>query len=161
MKTEIQHLFNLCMESASEEELEILTDLLHRFNNKKSNKNISFIDNLLQMEKVINHETCEITIPLSSVLNNSLGIVHGGITATLIDTAMGTLANTILPDGFSAVTTQLNIHYLAVGQGEYLHCKAQIDHKGTKTMVLSADVHRIDGKKIAQASGSFFIVKKK
>ena len=161
LKTEIGNLFNICMDNATEEELEVLLHLLHGINKKQSIRNVSFIDNLLHLEKVINHESCEITIPLSSLLNNSLGIVHGGIIATLIDTAMGTLANSLLPDGFGAVTTQLNIHYLAVGKGDYLQCKAQIDHKGTKTMVLSATVHRADGKKIAQASGSFFIVAKK
>ncbi len=161
MVTELRNLFNTCIDNASEEELKVLYDLMQGINNKQTKENSSFIDSLLHMEKVIDNESCEITIPISSLINNSLGIVHGGITATIIDTAMGILANIILPDGFNAVTTQLNIHYLAVGNGDYLQCKAQIDHKGSKTMVLSATVHRSDGKKIAQASGSFFIIAKK
>lgn len=161
MDVQLRELLETCMERASTEELEILTDILLGFHKKQSNINSSYLGGLLHMEQTTNEEMCEITVPLSPLMNNTLGIVHGGITATIIDSAMGTLANSLLPEGFGAVTTQLNIHYLSVGKGDYICCKAQIDHKGTRSMVLSADVHRSDGKKIAQATGNFFIIEKK
>lgn len=161
MKEQLRKLLEQSMEQATTEELEGLNNLLRGFNKKQKNINSSYIGGLLHMERTMDEKVCHLTVPLSPLLNNTLGIVHGGITATIIDSAMGTLANSILPEGYGAVTTQLNIHYLAVGKGDFLQCKAYIDHKGTKNMVLSADVHRSDGKKIAQATGSFFIIKKK
>ncbi|MFE8695311.1 PaaI family thioesterase [Cytobacillus sp. FJAT-53684] len=161
MKEQLKELLENCMDHASTEELEVLTDILRGFHKKQNKINSSYIGGLLHMERTMDDKMCELTVPLTPLLNNSLGIVHGGMTATIIDSAMGTLANSLLPEGFGAVTTQLNIHYLSVGTGDYLQCKAHIDHKGTKSMVLSADVHRSDGKKIAQATGSFFIIKKK
>jgi uncharacterized protein (TIGR00369 family) len=161
MKEQIRTLLENCLEEATSEEQEVLADMLKGFNKKQKKINSSYIGGLLHMERTMDDEICELTIPLTSLANNPLGIVHGGITATIIDSAMGTLANSLLPEGFGAVTTQLNIHYLSVGKGAYLHCKAHIDHKGTKTMVLSAEVTRADGKRIAQATGSFYIIKKR
>lgn len=161
MKNQVREILEECLSEASVEELEILKDVLLGFQKKQLNINSSYIGGLLHMERTISDETCELTVPLTPFFHNSLGIVHGGITATIIDTAMGTLANSLLPDSYNAVTTQINIHYLAVGNGDYMKCKARLEHKGSKTMVISADVHRSDGKKIAHASGSFFIIKKK
>lgn len=161
MEEQLHELYKQYTEKATSEEKDILLTILKGLNKRKSKKQGSYIGGLLNMEKTLNKHICELTIPITPLLNNSLDIVHGGITATLIDSAMGTLANHVLPEEYGAVTTQLNIHYLSIGKGEYLTCKARIDHKGTKTMVMSADVYRCDGKKIAQASGSFFIIGKK
>ena len=112
------------------------------------------------MERKIDENTCEITIPLHPIINNNLDILHGGITATVLDTTMGSLANYLLPEGFGAVTNQINIHYIAPGIGETLRCKAEIVHKGTKTMVIAGEAYRSDGKKIAYATGTFFTISK-
>lgn len=159
---EILDMLDECIQDANEEDLAILKELLNGVRNKQAQSNgVGFIGSLLQMERKITEDSCEITIPVSPMIHNSLGIVHGGITATLIDSAMGTLANTLLPEGLSSVTTQLNIHYIAPGFGDYLRCVAHCEHKGTKTMVLTSTVYRSDGKKVATASGSFFIIEKK
>ncbi len=160
MEKELQHLLEECISLSSEKELKALKTVLSGVKNKLSEKNSTYIDGLLHMDRVLDNETCEITIPITSILDNTLGIVHGGFTATILDTAMGTLANKLLPEGYAAVTSQLNIHYLAPGVGDQLHCKATLIHKGRSTVVLEADVFRSDGKKIAHSSGSFFVVKK-
>ncbi|UII57287.1 PaaI family thioesterase [Cytobacillus spongiae] len=159
MKDEIKQLTEEYLEHANKEDLEILKSALQGLR-KKQTTPTTYLGGLLHMERTMTKESCEITIPINQLLDNSLGIVHGGITATLLDTAMGSLANYILPEGYGAVTSQLNIYYLATGQGDYLSCKAKIDHQGKKTMVISADVFRSDGRKIAQASGIFFIIEK-
>ncbi|WP_066289490.1 PaaI family thioesterase [Bacillus sp. FJAT-29937] len=160
MKNQVREIVEDCLANITPDELNTLTDLLRGFQKKQQNINNSYVDALMHMEKTMTNEQCEITVPISPLLNNSFGIVHGGITATIIDTAMGTLANFLLPEGYGAVTTQLNIHYLSVGKGDYIQCKAHLEHKGTKTMVMSAYVYRSDGKKMAHATGSFFIIRK-
>lgn len=160
MKAELRQLLETCIQNGSEDDLNSLTYLLEGFKKKIQKNRSTYIDGILQMERKLDAETCEISIPLHPILNNNLNITHGGITATILDTTMGSLANYLLPEGFGAVTNQLNIHYIALGIGETLRCKAEIVHKGTKTMVISGEAFRSDGKKIAYATGTFFIINK-
>lgn len=158
--TELNSLLEECLQLASEEDKNIISNILTGVKQKLETKEETYISKILQFEKKIEDNTYELTIPVSSLINNNLDIVHGGITATVIDTAMGMMAANTLPAGYACVTTQLNIHYLAPGVGKEITCKARFVHQGSKTIVMESDVHRDDGKKIAHATGSFFIVKK-
>lgn len=156
MKEKMTQLFTEIIEKGSEEDLSVLHQILEGLNNKQH----TYINSLLHMNGGLKENTFEITIPLHSLVNNPLNILHGGITATVIDTCMGALVHNILPEGHAAVTSQLNIHYIAPGIGDSITCRSRIDHHGSKTMLVSADVFRSDGQKIAQASGTFFILKR-
>jgi uncharacterized protein (TIGR00369 family) len=160
VEKDLHQLLDECISLSGEQELEALKTVLAGVKNKLSGKNSTYIDGLLHMNRRLDDQTCEIDIPITRVLDNTLGIVHGGFTATVLDTAMGTLANRLLPEGYAAVTSQLNIHFLAPGIGDKLHCKASLIHKGRSTIVLEADVFRSDGKRIAHSSGSFFVIEK-
>lgn len=157
MKNEIMELVDKLFHDGSQRDLQALKHVLEGLNNKP----FIYMDEILHMEGEVKDNTCEVTMPLNPLVNNPLDIVHGGVTATLIDAAMGRLIHTILPPELAGVTTQLNVQYIAPGIGESITCKARIDHQGGKTMLLSADVFRSDGQKIAQATGSFFIIKKR
>jgi uncharacterized protein (TIGR00369 family) len=47
---------------------------------------------------------------------NPIGSVHGGIAATLLDSAMGCAIHTTLAPGSGYTTAQLNLHYLRAMQ---------------------------------------------
>jgi len=160
MKEDLRYLLETILQNGSEEDLEVIKQLLEGVENKIKRNRRTYIDGILHMETNFTEDSCEITIPISPVINNNLNIVHGGITATVLDTTMGVLANRLLPEGYGAVTNQLNIHYIAPGIGDALNCKAEVIHKGTKTMVISGEAFRSDGKKIAYATGTFFMIKK-
>lgn len=161
MNSELQNLLEECLQNGTDEDYEVLKLFLQGIQKKQlDNNGAGYIGRVLNMAAKIHDKTCEMTIPINPFIMNSLGIVHGGITATMIDSAMGTLANSLLPSGYATVTTQLNIHYIAPGLGDYLHCTVEVEHKGTKTMVLSATVVNSEGKKVAKATGSFFIIEK-
>jgi acyl-coenzyme A thioesterase PaaI-like protein len=49
---------------------------------------------------------------------------------------------------------------MAPGIGDTLRCTADIIHQGSKTFVISGQAYRSDGKKIAYATGTFFIIQK-
>jgi uncharacterized protein (TIGR00369 family) len=162
MKDYLHQLLENCIQGGSEEDLSALAYALEGIEKKIEKRSGQYVDELLHMERKIDKDkkTCEISVPLNPILNNSLNIVHGGFTATILDTAMGSVANSLLPKGYGAVTNQLNIHYIAPGIGDILHCKADIIHQGSKTIVVSGEVYRSDGKKIAYATGTFFIIQK-
>lgn len=162
MKDYLHQLLDHCLVNGTEKDLSALVNVLEGIQKKVNNPKIQYIDGLLHMDRKVDREkkTCEITVPLNPLLDNSLNIVHGGITATVLDSVMGTVANIFLPEGYGAVTNQLNIHYIAPGIGEQMRCTADLVHQGSKTIVVTGEAYRSDGKKIAHATGTFFIIQK-
>ncbi|MFC7784496.1 PaaI family thioesterase [Rossellomorea sp. GCM10028870] len=161
MKERVQQLFDECLSAATDEELLIMKQLLEGVKRKKEKENGSIIGGIFAMDREVKDGNFEISIPITPVTYNSLEIVHGGVTATLVDSAMGTLANMMLPEDYGAVTTNLNVHYLAPGVGERLTAHATVVHQGSKTIVVDGKVVSSDGKIVAHSTGSFFIFKKK
>ncbi|WP_413356119.1 PaaI family thioesterase [Robertmurraya sp. 2P01SA] len=157
MQDNLKERFQKIIENGTEEELTVLEHILEGLDDKEH----SYINRLLHMNYKITEDGLEIKIPLHPMVNNPLKILHGGITATVIDTAMGALVHQTLPNDKAGVTTQLNINYIAPGIGNDITCKAKISHHGSKTLLVNADVFRSDGQKIAQATGSFFIIERK
>ncbi|CAN7443406.1 PaaI family thioesterase [Rossellomorea sp. LjRoot5] len=161
MREQVHKLFSECMTRATDEDLLIMKQLLVGIQRKNSGENGSIIGGVFAMDRKMEDGNFEVSIPITPVTHNSLEIVHGGVTATLVDTAMGTLANMILPEGYGAVTTNLNVHYLAPGVGERLTAHATVVHQGSKTIVVDGKVVSSEGKIVAHSTGSFFIFRKK
>jgi uncharacterized protein (TIGR00369 family) len=161
MQEELHKLLDEVLETADEEEVISIHQLLNGVKRKQNNQNESIIGGIFAMDKSTVDGNFSISIPITSVTYNSLKIVHGGVTATLVDTAMGTLANMMLPEGYGAVTTNLNVHYVSPGVGEELFASATIVHQGSKTMVVEGKVITSSGKLVAQSTGSFFIFEKR
>ncbi|WMM89870.1 PaaI family thioesterase [Heyndrickxia coagulans] len=159
MKEEIHHTFEKVVQAATEEDLIVLQQMLNGLSNKQAGNERTYFKDLFLMEADFDGEECEVDIPVTPLLYNNFSIVHGGVTATLLDTAMGVMANNLLPAGQQAVTSNLTIHYIAPGTGSRLKAKAKVIHRGTQTMVLEGTAFRDDGTKIAHCTGSFFILK--
>ena len=84
-------------------------------------------------------------------------IVHGGVIATLIDSAISTAARWFMQKGQRTVTTDLNIHYLRPAVGEKLTAKAKISHAGKSLMFGTCEVYAGD-KKVAFGSASYRVL---
>ena len=67
-------------------------------------------------------------------LYNPFGGVHGGVLATMLDSAMGCAIQSKLPAGVASTTVDLNISYLrpATRDTGVLTCQAQVIHSGRK-----------------------------
>lgn len=88
------------------------------------------------------------------------GIAHGGVIATLLDTAMGVAVSTQCPDGSFAVTCQLNVHFIRPGwNGERVLVNAEVTHVGATTAVARTDMVTESGVRVAMASGTFSFVR--
>ncbi|HCB04598.1 MAG TPA: PaaI family thioesterase [Nocardioides sp.] len=87
---------------------------------------------------------------------NPFGIVHGGVLAAMVDTAMGCAVHSMLPVGVGYVTGELNVRFLrpALVSGGPLICTAEVDHEGRTTMVASARIVDADGRVIALAGST-------
>ena len=87
---------------------------------------------------------------------NGGNIVHGGAMMTLVDCAMGVACFSC---GKRVVTLDANINYLkAAPENSDVFCHAEVLHNGRTTMVAACDIKNADGKLLAQARGTFFVL---
>jgi acyl-CoA thioesterase len=101
-----------------------------------------------------------LALNLSEMHLRTRGIAHGGVIATLLDTAMGVAVSTQTPDGSFAVTCQLNVNFVRPGwNGERLLINAEVSHTGATTAVARADMTTEDGASVAISSGTFSFVR--
>ncbi len=83
------------------------------------------------------------------------GFMHGGATASLIDTTMAFAVGSILGNVMEAVTTDLTIHYLRpIRAGETI-AKARVVRNGKRLLTISADIFDVDGKLAATALSTY------
>lgn len=86
---------------------------------------------------------------------NSRGLLHGGLIATLADTAMGL---SMLSLNIRGVTLELNINYLApVEIGSRLIAQARVIYAGENSLVVGAEVYDQRQNLVAKSRGTFFM----
>ena len=87
---------------------------------------------------------------------NPAGTVHGGVLATLADTAMGAAARSALHDD-TVATSQLSIVYLRPARPGKLVTVAHIRKQGDHLLVCDVDIEQ-DGKAVVHGVATFAIV---
>lgn len=94
---------------------------------------------------------------------NRNGAVHGGLTATLVDIAMGTPVRETLDGGQGAATLQMSLTYLNPAKpGDTLLATAEVGKRGADVVLLTCSVvtegGTEDGTDIAEAVGTYTIL---
>jgi uncharacterized protein (TIGR00369 family) len=88
---------------------------------------------------------------------NPAGTVHGGVLATLVDTAMGTAVRSATDDGDVPATSQLTVTYLRPGTPGRLTVTARVRTRGEHLTVCEADVEQ-DGRSLVHAVATFALL---
>lgn len=146
-----------------EEERRIL-ELAVQAIQQKRERNSSFISGFLGLKgEFIDDakQSYRFELPLTPFMHNSGRAVHGGILATLIDSAMGSLINRSLPPDQYAVTTELKLNYLRPGKGERVRAEASFLHRGQTLVVMEGTVYDDRNRRIAHGTGSFIVLSRK
>ena len=87
------------------------------------------------------------------------GVMHGGMVATLLDTAIGHAAYSSAPEGAEVMTMQLNINMTATARlGDRVIASAKTVHGGRRTAVVTGELRLASGKLIASGSATMFIL---
>ena len=96
-----------------------------------------------------------VQIEMRDELRQPHGILHGGVTATLIDTAMAYAVITCLSEEEKASTVDLTVHYLRPHSEGAFTCTAQIVRAGKRILTVSAEVFNEQEKQIAAALSTY------
>jgi uncharacterized protein (TIGR00369 family) len=89
---------------------------------------------------------------------NLMGTLHGGVIATLADTATGLSLRSTLEDGQTFTTTQLNVTFLAPGREGQVIARGRVVKAGRRFGYAEADVVDAGGRLLARASATFAIM---
>lgn len=88
-------------------------------------------------------------------LRQPQGVLHGGATASVIDTATAFAVISVLAENEKATTVDLTVHYLRpVTQGAIV-CTAKVVRAGRRLLTVSAEVVNDEGKLIATALSTY------
>src|SRR6266487_4041399 len=90
---------------------------------------------------------------------NPIGSVHGGVCATLCDSACGCAVHSMLPAGAYYTSLDLSVKFLRpiIAATGRLICEGTVTHLGARTALAQARLTAEDGKLYAQATSSCLI----
>ena len=91
---------------------------------------------------------------------NPLGTVHGGLLATMLDSAMGCAVQSVLPAGSSYTTLQLDVKYVRsppLDRGRIV-AEGTVVHAGRRTATAEGRVLGGDGRLCAHATTTCLIL---
>jgi uncharacterized protein (TIGR00369 family) len=92
---------------------------------------------------------------------NPIGVVHGGLAATLLDSAIGCAVQTLSPVGVAYTTVELKVNYvraLRSGMG-VVSGEGTVLHFGRQTALAEARLTGPDGKLYAHATSTCLIMR--
>lgn len=92
---------------------------------------------------------------------NPMATVHGGVSATLCDSAMGCAIHSLLPAGVGYTTLELNVQYVRAitSASGRLYCSGDVIHLGGRTATAEARVTDEAGTLYAHASTTCLILR--
>ena len=99
----------------------------------------------------------QLTLEVGDEHLNPAGTLHGGVLATLVDSAMGQAVRTVTGEGDVPATSQLTVTYLRPGKPGPLRATASVRTRGEHLTVCEADVEQ-EGRAVAHAVATFALL---
>jgi uncharacterized protein (TIGR00369 family) len=92
---------------------------------------------------------------------NPIGVVHGGLAATLLDSAMGCAVHSTLSAGAGYTTLEIKVNFIRAMTGETgrVRCEAKVVHVGARTATAEGRVIDEAGKLYAHGTTTCLILR--
>lgn len=114
-----------------------------------------FYDSLDIYFSALGDGVAEMEIPVAPMHYNSANIVHGGVFAGLLDSAMGMA---VLTKNKAGVTTSLDVNYLkSAGKGDVLRAEATVTHNGRTMVYCQGKIYNQKGDLLATGQATFLV----
>jgi uncharacterized protein (TIGR00369 family) len=111
----------------------------------------------LLLDRVVEGEV-DVSLALEPRHLNLGGTLHGGMIATLADTATGLAYRTVLEPGTTHVTSSLTVTFLAPGRAGVVTARGRVIKRGRRVGYAEADVVDADGALLARAGATFAVI---
>jgi uncharacterized protein (TIGR00369 family) len=98
-------------------------------------------------------------VHLGEYLYNPIGVVHGGLAATMLDSAAACAVQTLLPAGTAYTSADLTVHYLRPVTSDLgtIRATGRVLNKGRRTALARAEVRDGADRLLAHATSSCMI----
>ncbi|GAB6989970.1 PaaI family thioesterase [Paenibacillus pini] len=107
----------------------------------------------------LNDKQVTISVDIKPHHLNLIGILHGGVHASVVDSAMGLLVMLARPE-VNVVTIHLNMNYVApTGEGKVI-VTAELIHSTRKLITAQAYARKENGDLLAFGTGTFRVLEK-
>lgn len=103
----------------------------------------------------ITEERVVMSLTMQEKLRQPYGLLHGGATASLIDTATAFAVVTATGEDERATTVDLTVQYLRPHTEGRVTCTARVVRAGKRLLFLSAEVVNEQGKLVATALSTY------
>lgn len=97
---------------------------------------------------------CEITVNYRRELTQQHGFVHGGVLASIADSAAGYAAFSLMPADASVLTVEYKLNLLRPGRGEAMIARGRVLKPGRTLSIVQADVFARGGRAEEQVVSS-------
>jgi uncharacterized protein (TIGR00369 family) len=104
------------------------------------------------------HGVCTVTGKVEPRHLNINQVVHGGVYATILDTAMGAAVVSMLAGGETTATTSLYVEFLrAAREGDTLRARGEVLRRGRHLAFAEGNLFDAVGHRLSQARGTWYI----
>jgi len=95
---------------------------------------------------------------VSRELTQQAGFAHGGVSASLIDSAVGLAVCTMIDPGSAITTINLQVNFIAPAKPGSLTARGRVIHKGKRTAVGDCQVADESGKLVSKGTATYLIL---
>jgi acyl-CoA thioesterase len=103
----------------------------------------------------------EIRMQVNGRVTQLAGFAHGGVSASLIDSAIGLALCTIIDQGTAITTIDLQVNFLSPAKPAILTARGRIIHKGKRTAVGDCEVTDEHGQLVSKGTATYLILERK
>ncbi|MGH2503764.1 MAG: PaaI family thioesterase [Ktedonobacterales bacterium] len=82
----------------------------------------------------------EVALPFSEALTQQHGFLHAGVVTTIIDSACGYAALSLMPAGAGVLTIEFKLNLMAPAAGERMIARGRVTRPGRTISVCAGDV---------------------
>jgi len=104
---------------------------------------------------------CEVRLPYRDDLSQQHGFFHGGVLATIADSAAGYAGFTLMPRDATVLTIEYKTNFLAPARGSELIARGRVVKPGRTVSVAEAHTYALDGdteKLVATLTATMMVV---
>ncbi|MDT5059877.1 MAG: hypothetical protein QOH63_336 [Acidobacteriota bacterium] len=87
----------------------------------------------------------EIELPYRADLTQQHGFIHAGIIASVLDSACGYAAFSLMPADAAVLSIEFKVNLLAPAKGELIRARADVKRAGRNVTVCVADAWSVEG----------------